>query len=146
MSRSKRIRRIVELKQLEEMLAARDVQHAQRQLARGHQVHEELLNYNRHYETLGQREGARKDAASWSRQRQFSEQLGKAITQQREAIAQQTQELEINRMNWREKRTRSLATEALLEKIQQVENQRQERSSAKEHDELAQRNLRYRAP
>ncbi|MEM7705815.1 MAG: flagellar FliJ family protein [Pseudomonadota bacterium] len=146
MNRTKRIQRIVELKKLEEMLAAREVQHAQQQLARGQQVHEELLNYNQHYENLGQREGARKDAASWSRQRQFSEQLGKAITQQRDAITRQSQELELNRMNWREKRSRSLATEALLEKVQQVENQRLERTSAKEHDELAQHNLRYRTP
>ncbi|MFK7955635.1 MAG: flagellar export protein FliJ [Lysobacterales bacterium] len=139
MTRATRIERIMALKRLDELLAARQLMTARQQLDHGQQIHGDLVNYCDHYNVRSQQLSTRVDAASIQRERQFSEQLGKAVYQQEAVLKQQRERVHENNQQWLSKRTRSLATEALLRKVKEAETRRAEQLSAKETDELAQR-------
>ncbi len=139
MSRSERISRIVALKRLDEVLAARQLMSARQSLTRGQQIHADLVNYLDHYSRRSSSANQRQDSSAMVREREFSGQLSKAIEQQQIALRRQGEQVDQEHRLWTAKRTRSLATEALLKRVHEDDAARQERIAAVETDEMAQR-------
>lgn len=138
MTRSKRIKPVVDVAERKEQEQARHLGAAQRELEQQRQQLEQLILYRDEY--ARQFENAGNTGLSVARlqdYRVFLARLNQAIEQQRNTIAETEQACEQQRRHWLESRTRAQALDKVAERYRSEEDQARERRDQTESDEFA---------
>ncbi|RRQ20920.1 flagellar export protein FliJ [Thiohalobacter thiocyanaticus] len=138
MTRSKRIKPVVDVAERREQEQARRLGAAQRELEQQRQQLDQLIQYRDEY--ARQFENAGNTGLSVARlqdYRVFLARLNQAIDQQRQRISQSEQACEQQRQHWLASRTRAQALDKVADRYREEENQAQERRDQTESDEFA---------
>ncbi|WJW74571.1 flagellar export protein FliJ [Thiohalobacter sp. IOR34] len=147
MSRSRRMRPVVEVADRREQQAARILGEARRRLQEEEAKLAQLIEYHADYaRRLEAGSGASLSAARLQDFRLFLDRLAQAIRQQRERIERQRLDCEEKRLAWLATRSRSQALDKVVERYQREEQKAAARREQRESDEQAQHGSRRRKP
>ncbi|MEM9531421.1 MAG: flagellar export protein FliJ [Pseudomonadota bacterium] len=137
MKRTDRLRRIVDLRRIEEETAARQLREARARRDHWQQIQDNLRSYGEHYRKRVS--PTRKSAADLHRERRFVDRLDEAQAEQARVIEQVTGEVDLSEKAWRKHRAQLRATENLVDRLHQRDRERTRRREDREGDELASR-------
>lgn len=136
MSRSKRMRSVVDLAENKEQAAARQMAESRKLLQAQEAKLEELNGYRKSYtETLRAADGTETDAIRLGDYRAFLDRLGTAITQQADLVKQAQDDCEAKRQAWFVTRRRLKALTEVVKRYQSEEDRLAERREQAESDE-----------
>lgn len=138
MTRSKRIKPVVDVAERREQEQARHLGAAQTELQQHRHKLEQLIQYRDEY--ARQFENTGNNGLSVARlqdYRVFLNRLNQAIEQQKDVIRQAEQACEQQRQRWLDSRTRAQALDKVADRYQREEAQSRERQAQIETDEFA---------
>jgi flagellar FliJ protein len=133
--RSKRLKKIVVLAEIEEQQACIGMRKTQRALDEAVNRLDELSAYQNRYQSAPLPSGS-VGAARWQDYQQFLSRLGEAIKHQQQLVSNSQQALDVHRRRWQEKRKRVGMLEQIMQRYRKAEEVRDERLMQKAIDDL----------
>lgn len=138
MTRSKRIRPVVEIAENRERDAARQLGVSRQSVAEQEQRLEELLRYREEYNQRLTGEGSNRMGARKLQEYQiFLSRLNQAVEQQRQLLAQVKRECDEKSQHWAKHRTQARVMNKVEERYLKQEQHQEEKKEQKEMDEHA---------